>query len=110
MSTSLLLTVDRLTESILLRRIGEGELGDENFHLYLMDAGSWKKVAVLDEVKDTLDTGADAFYAKWSADSLEVSIRYRVDRHEALMVRYRIQGDQAQLIGGPTKVDALRFK
>jgi hypothetical protein len=89
---------------------GKGELGDENFHLYLMDAGSGKKVAILDEVKDTLDTGADAFYAKWSTDSREVSIRYRVDRHEAQMVRYRIQEDRAHLLSGPTKVDALRFK
>ena len=53
---------------------GEGEYGDENFHLYLMDAKSGKRIGPLEEVKDTLDTGADAFTAKWSADSSEVSI------------------------------------
>jgi hypothetical protein len=62
---------------------GEGKLGDENFHLYLMNAETGKKITVLTGVVDTLDTGADAFYAKWSADSREVSIRYRVDRHDA---------------------------
>jgi hypothetical protein len=89
---------------------GEGELGDENFHLYLMNAETGKRIAVLTEVVDTLDTGADAFYAKWSADSREVSIRYRVDRHEAQMVRYRITDGQARLLNGPVKVDQLRFK
>lgn len=89
---------------------GEGEFGDDNFHLYLMNAKTGKKIGPLDQVKDTLDTGADAFYAKWSPDSREVSIRYRIDRHEARMVRYRINNGQAQLLDGPTKVSELRFK
>lgn len=89
---------------------GEGELGDENFHLYLMNAEAGKKIAALAEVTDTLDTGAEAFYAKWSDDSREVSIRYRVDRREARMVRYRIENGQAKLRSGPTKVGDLRFK
>ena len=44
-----------------------------------------KKIGPLEEIKDNLDTGADAFYAKWSSDSKEVAIRYRIDRREALL-------------------------
>jgi hypothetical protein len=88
---------------------GGGELGYDNFHIYLMDAVTGKKIGPLEEIKDTLDTGADAFYAKWSANSKEVAIRYRIDRHEALEVRYRIGNGRAYLIKGPSKSDGLRF-
>jgi hypothetical protein len=83
---------------------GEGDLGDENFHLYLMNAPSGRVIGPLEEIKDTLDTGADAFRARWSPDSREVSITYRIDRHVAVMVRYRIDNGRAQLIHGPTKI------
>lgn len=88
---------------------GGGELGYGNFHIYLMNAVTGKKIGPLEEIKETLDTGADAFYAKWSANSTEVAIRYRVDRHEALEVRYRIGNGRAYLIKGPSKSDGLRF-
>ncbi|SRR5579883_777930 len=55
---------------------GEGEFGYDNFHLYLMDAHTGNKIGPLEEIKNTLDTGAGAFYAKWSADSSRVSITY----------------------------------
>jgi hypothetical protein len=48
---------------------GGGELGYDNFHLYLTDANTGKKIGPLEEIKETLDTGADAFAAKWSKDS-----------------------------------------
>jgi hypothetical protein len=86
---------------------GDGEYGYDNFHLYLMDAMTGRKIGPLEEIKDTLDTGAGAFYAKWSADSSQVSITYRVDRHVAVMVRYRIADRRAYHIDGPTKVDGL---
>lgn len=88
---------------------GEGELGYDNFHIYLMDAVSGKKIGPLEEIKDTLDTGANAFYAKWSSSSTEVAIRYRVDRREALEVRYRIAKGRAYLVHGPSKADGLSF-
>jgi len=88
---------------------GGGELGYDHFHIYLMNAASGKKIGPLEEIKDTLDTGADAFYAKWSANSTEVAIRYRIDRREALEVRYRIGNGRAFLIKGPSKSDGLRF-
>ena len=88
---------------------GEGEEGYDNFHIYLMNAVTGKKIGPLEEIKETLDTGADAFYAKWSSDSTKVAIRYRVDRHESLEVRYRIEKGRAHLVKKPFKADALRF-
>jgi len=43
---------------------GGGELGYDDFRLYLTDAITGKKVDPLQEVAGTLDTGADAFAAK----------------------------------------------
>jgi len=84
---------------------GEGEDGDDNFHIYLTDAVTGKKIGPLEEIKNTLDTGAGAFAAKWSSDSREVTIVYRVDRHEPLKaVSYRIAGGRAQWIQGPFDV------
>jgi hypothetical protein len=88
---------------------GGGELGYDHFHIYLMNVATGKKIGPIEEIKDTLDTGADAFYAKWSANSTEVAIRYRIDRREALEVRYRIGNGRAFLIKGPAKSDGLRF-
>jgi hypothetical protein len=84
---------------------GGGELGYDNFHLYLTDAASGKNIGSLEEVVETLDTGADAFAAKWSRDSQQVTIVYRVDRHAPLKaVSYRIQSRRAQRIKGPFDV------
>ena len=86
---------------------GDGELGYENFHLYLMDARIGRKIGPLEEIKDILDTGADAYYAKWTPDSGTVSITYREDRHKAVMIRYRVKNGRAVRLGGPSKVDGL---
>lgn len=90
---------------------GNGELGDENFHLYLTDAGTGKKIGPLEEIKEFLDTAGPAFAAQWSSDSQQVTIVWRVDRHEPLKaVSYRITGRRAQKIKGPFNVkdgDAL---
>jgi hypothetical protein len=88
---------------------GGGELGYDNFHIYLMNAVTGKKIGPREEIKDTLDTGADAFYAKWSSNSTEVTIRYGIDRREFLEVRYRIAKGRAYLLKGPSKSDGLRF-
>ncbi len=63
---------------------GQDELGYTNFHVYLFDAISGKKIGPLEEIVDTLDTGAGAFGAIWSEDSTKVTIVYRVDRHAPL--------------------------
>ena len=90
---------------------GNGELGDENFHLYLTDAVTGRKIGSLEEIQFFLDTAASAFAAQWSSDSQQVTIVWRVDRHEPLKaISYRITGRRAQKIKGPFNVkdgDAL---
>jgi len=90
---------------------GSGELGYDNFHLYLTDAITGKKIGPLEEIKEFLDTGAGAFGAQWSKHSQQVTIVWRVDRHEPLTaITYRINGRRAEKIKGPFNVrdgDAL---
>ena len=84
---------------------GGGELGYDNFHLYLTDVGTGKNFGPLKEIIETLDTGANAFSAKWSSNSKHVIIIYRVDRHAPLKaVKYRIAGRRARCIKGPFNV------
>jgi hypothetical protein len=68
----------------LIQAHGEGDLGYDNFHLYLVSASTGKVIGPLSEITDTLDTGAGAFAARWSEDSKTVMIIYRVDRHAPL--------------------------
>jgi hypothetical protein len=90
---------------------GSGELGYDNFHLYLTDADTGKKIGPLEEIKEFLDTGAGAFGAQWSKDGQQVTIVWRVDRHEPLKaISYRIAGRRAEKMKGPFNVkdgDAL---
>ena len=81
---------------------GEGELGYDHFHVYLTNARTGKKIGPLEEITGSLDTGADAFCAKWSDDSQQVAIIYRIDRHvPQKVVSYRIGKGRAFLIKGP---------
>ncbi|MGC3990003.1 MAG: hypothetical protein QM796_10060 [Chthoniobacteraceae bacterium] len=63
---------------------GEGEYGYDHFHVYLFDAVTGRKIGPLEEIAESLDTGAGAFGALWSRDSRKVTIVYRVDRHAPL--------------------------
>jgi hypothetical protein len=84
---------------------GGGDLGYDNFHLYLTDAATGKNIGPLEAVKEILDTGADAFAAQWSKDSKQVTIVYRVDRHAPLKaVSYQITPRKAQRLKGPFDV------
>jgi hypothetical protein len=87
----------------LIATHGEGDLGYDNWHVYLMDAQTGKKIGPLEEIKDPLDTAADAYAAKWSADSGQVAITYRADRHVAVTIVYRIANRRAYLVSGPTQ-------
>jgi hypothetical protein len=90
---------------------GAGKLGYDNFHLYLMDASTGKSFGPLQEIVETLDTAANAFSAKWSSDSKQVIIIYRVDRHAPLKaVTYGIAGRRARCIKGPFDVTGEEFK
>jgi len=91
-------------EKFAITAHGNGELGDEDFHLYLTDATTGKNLETLKEVEETLDTGADAFAAKWSKDSQQVAIVYRVDRRELKAVVYRIADGHAKCLKAPYEV------
>ena len=80
--------------------------GYPGFHLYLTDATTGKKIGVLKEIVDSLNTEAAYFAAKWSSDSQQVTIVYQVGRHVPLKaVSYRIAGRNARRIKGPFDVD-----
>ena len=82
---------------------GGGQLGYDNFHLYFTDAMTGKNIGPLEEIVETLDTSANAFSAKWSSDSKQVIIIYRVDRHAPLKaVTYRVAGRRARCTKGPS--------
>ena len=84
---------------------GEGELGYGHFHIFLTDAATGKKVGPLTEIADTLDTGADAFCARWSQDSQQVVIVYRISRQAPLKaVSYKISDRRARRLKGPFDV------
>src|SRR3954465_7719343 len=63
---------------------GGGELGDENFHLYLTDVGTGKRIGPLEEITESLAPDANKSAAQWSSDGQQVTIVWRVDRHEPL--------------------------
>jgi hypothetical protein len=64
-----------------------------------------KNIGPLEEIVETLDTSANAFSAKWSSDSKQVIIIYRVDRHAPLKaVTYRVAGRRARCTKGPFDV------
>jgi hypothetical protein len=87
---------------------GGGDYGYDNFHVYLTDNVTGKKIGPLEEIVGTLDTGANAFCAQWSADSTQVTIIYRISRHEPLKaMSYRIDKRRAfPLTKAPTDVNA----
>jgi hypothetical protein len=86
---------------------GSGELGDVDFHLYLMAEPGHRVIGPLEEVKDILDTGPTAYTAEWSADSRHVALLYRSDRHITAMNLYRIEHGRAYPISGPTPLPAI---
>jgi len=84
---------------------GEGESGYDHFHLFLTNAVSGKKIGPLEGLGEALDSGADAFCAKWSEDSKTVTIVYRwVDRKTFKAVTYRISKGRAHRLKGPYNV------
>jgi len=85
---------------------GEGEYGYGNFHLYLTNAETGRNFGPLEEIADTLDTGAPSFCALWSKNSQQVSIFYRISRHEPIQeVSYRIGRGRAFPLSGPANAE-----
>jgi hypothetical protein len=82
---------------------GEGELGDEDFHVWLMGEPSHRRIAKLDAISsdNNLDTDPDAYHAFWSKDSRHVGVAFRSDRHAVTLNLYRVEDRRAHLIARP---------
>ncbi len=59
------------SKQVSLAARGEGELGDGDFHIWLMAEPAHRRIAALGGISsdNILDTAADAFHAFWSEDS-----------------------------------------
>jgi hypothetical protein len=88
---------------------GEGEFGDEKFHLYLTLEPAHRVATRLDGVgsDNILDTAADAFEAIWAPDSRHVAVTFRRERHVLTLLLYAIDGQTAHLLSGPDPVDEV---
>jgi hypothetical protein len=82
---------------------GDGEYGDDGFHVWLMAEPAHRKIVALQNISsdNILDSAADAFHALWSSDSRYVGIAHRYSRHEVALDLYRIEGRRARLIASP---------
>lgn len=82
---------------------GEGEMGDGNFHVYLMAEPGHRRLATLEDIsgKNNLDTAPDAYHAAWSPDSRHVAVTFRSNRHIVTLNLYAIAGGKARLIEAP---------
>ncbi len=83
---------------------GDGESGDDNFHVWLMAEPAHRKIEALEDIgsDNNLDTGADAYHAFWSKDSREAAVAFRTSRHEVELNLYGIEGSHARLIASPS--------
>lgn len=83
---------------------GDGEGGNQNFHVWLMAEPGHRRIARLGDIgsRGILDTGPNAYYAFWSADSRYVAITYRSERHVVEFELYAIEGRRARDVLGPS--------
>lgn len=83
---------------------GEGDLGDQDFHVWLMAEPAHRRIAKLDAISgdNNLDTDPGAYHAFWSKDSRHVGVAFRSSRHEITLNLYRIEDRRAHLIAGPS--------
>jgi hypothetical protein len=82
---------------------GTGELGDGDFHVWLMSEPAHRRIMALPGISsdNNLDTAPDAYRAFWSEDARQVAVAFRTDRHEVGLKLYGVEGSQARLIGTP---------
>jgi hypothetical protein len=82
---------------------GNGEFGYDDFHLYLMAEPAHRKISRLPAIgpDDVLDTAPDAYEARWSPDSQNVAVLFRIDRHVGALRLYQIRDRRPQIIRGP---------
>jgi hypothetical protein len=89
-------------KKVSLASHGDGDGGRENFHVWLMAEPAHRRIGALDDIGGRLDTGPDAYYAFWSADSRHVAVTFRSDRHVVELNLYQIENRRAHLISGPS--------
>jgi hypothetical protein len=91
-------------EQMSLASHGEGELGDGDFHLWMMAEPAHRKIMALPDVSsdNNLDTAPDAYHAFWSKDSHHVAVAFRSSRHEIALNLYAIEGGRAHSLRGPS--------
>ena len=89
---------------ISLASRGEGELGDGDFHVWLMAEPAHRKMVMLDDISshNNLDTDPDAYHAFWSKDSRHVGVAFRSSRHEVTLNLYHLENRRARPIAGPS--------
>jgi hypothetical protein len=90
-------------KQVSLASRGEGELGDEDFHVWLMAEPAHRKIVKLDDISsdNNLDTDPEAYHASWSKDSRHVGVAFRSSRHEVTLNLYNVEGRRISLIAGP---------
>jgi len=83
---------------------GDGDGGRDGFHIWLMAEPAHRKIAALDDINSSnnLDTGPNAYYAFWSADSRRVAVTFRSNRHVVELNLYHVEGRRALPISGPS--------
>lgn len=91
-------------KKISLASHGDGELGDADFHVWLMAEPAHRRLMALSDISsdNNLDTAPDAYHAFWSEDARHVAVAFRTSRHEVELNLYGIEGGRARLIGGPS--------
>ena len=82
---------------------GEGELGDGDFHVWLMSEPGHRPIMALPDIgsDNNLDTAPDAYHAFWSEDAGHVAVAFRSGRHEVALNLYSIEGGRARLLRAP---------
>ena len=83
---------------------GDGDGGNENFHVWLMAEPSHRRLVRLDDIGsgNNLDTGPNAYRAVWASDSRHVAVNFRSDRHVLELNLYSVENGRTQLISGPS--------
>jgi len=91
-------------KKISLASHGEGELGDGDFHVWLMSEPEHRPIMALPGISsdNNLDTAPDAYHAFWSEDARYVAIAFRTSRHEVALNLYRIEGGRARPLRAPS--------
>lgn len=83
---------------------GDGDGGNENFHVWLMSEPAHRRIVRLDGIgsSNNLDTGPNAYRAAWAPDSRHVAVGFRSDRHVLELNIYAVENGRAHPISGPS--------